>query len=69
MAFGSNSRNIHVIRDDIKQKWETYLLFRHFIRHSYSSELDWQEMAPLIKEIDNIWEIIKTDFELFVKNN
>jgi hypothetical protein len=59
MAFGSNSRNIHIIRDDIKQKRETYLLFRHFKRHYYSSELDWQEMAPLIKEIDDIWEIIK----------
>jgi hypothetical protein len=48
---------------------EKYLLFRHFIRHSYTPELDWNEMGPLIKEIKEIWEIIKTDFEVFLKNN
>jgi hypothetical protein len=69
MAFGTNSKNIKIINDDIKRKLEKYLLFRHFIRHSYSSELDWNEMGPLIKEIDDIWTIIKSDFELFIKNN
>jgi hypothetical protein len=69
MAFGNNSKNIKIIRDDIKKKLEKYLLFRHFIRHSYSSELDWNEMGPLIKEIENIWKMIKNDFELFIKNN
>lgn len=69
MAFGINSKNVKIIRNDIKKKLEKYLLFRHFIRHSYSSELDWNEMGPLIKEIEDIWEIIKTDFEIFIKNN
>jgi hypothetical protein len=69
MAFGINSRDIKIIRDDIKMKLEKYLLFRHFIRHSYSSELDWNEMGPLIKWIEDIWKIIKTDFEEFIENN
>ena len=43
--------------------------FRHFIRHSYSSELDWMIMGPLVIEIENIWQIIKTDFETFIENN
>ncbi|MDR1174914.1 MAG: hypothetical protein LBK83_05530, partial [Treponema sp.] len=63
MAFGNNSKNIKIIRDDIKNNLEKYLLFRHFIRHSYSSELDWNEMGPLIKEIEDIWKMIKNDFE------
>ncbi|MCL1864327.1 MAG: hypothetical protein FWF73_00765 [Spirochaetes bacterium] len=67
MAFGTNSKNIKIIRDDIKNKLEKYLLFRHFIRHSYSSELEWDEMGPLIKDIEEIWKIIKTDFELFIE--
>ncbi|MDR1326175.1 MAG: hypothetical protein LBK00_09090 [Treponema sp.] len=67
MAFGNNSRNIKIIRNDVKKKLEKYLLFRHFIRHAYSSELDWNEMGPLIKEIEDVWEIIKTDVELFIK--
>jgi hypothetical protein len=69
MAFGTNSKNIKIIRDDIKRKLENYLSFRHLIRHSYSSELDWNRMGPLIKEIEDIWKIIKTDFEMFIKNN
>ena len=69
MSFGNNSKNIKIISDDIKNELEKYLLFRHFIRHAYSSELDWNEMGSLIKEIENIWKIIKTDFEEFIKNN
>jgi hypothetical protein len=69
MAFGTNSRNIKIIRDAMKSKLEKYLLFRHFIRHSYGSELDWNEMGPLVKEIEDIWKVIKTDFEVFIKNN
>jgi hypothetical protein len=69
MAFGSNSKEIKIIRSNIKKNLEKYLLFRHFIRHSYSSELDWNEMGPLIKQIEDIWEIIKTDFEIIIKNN
>jgi len=69
MSFGNNSKNITIISDDIKNELEKYLLFRHFIRHAYSSELDWNEMGPLIKEIENIWKSIKIDFEEFIKNN
>ena len=69
MSFGNNSKNIKIINDDIKNELEKYLLFRHFIRHAYSSELDWNEMRSLIKEIENIWKIIKISFEEFIKNN
>jgi hypothetical protein len=69
MAFGINSKNISIIQKNIKMKLEKYLLFRHFIRHSYSSELEWDEMEILIKEIEDIWKIIKADFEIFIKNN
>jgi hypothetical protein len=69
MAFGNNSKNIKIISEAVKKKLEQYLLFRHFIRHAYSSELDWNEMGPLVKEIEDIWEIIKNDFEMFIKNN
>jgi len=69
MAFGNNSQNIIIINNGLKNKLEKYLLFRHFIRHSYSSELDWNEMGILIKEINEVWEIIKEDFKKFINNN
>jgi len=69
MAFGSNSKNINILQEEKKEKLEKYLYFRHFIRHSYSSELDWELMGPLVKEIENIWQNIRNDFEIFIKNN
>jgi hypothetical protein len=67
--FGTNSQNIEIIRKDIKKQMERYMYFRHFIRHSYSSELKWSEMESLIKNLEEMWKIIKSDFELFIKNN
>jgi len=69
MAFGANSQNIKIFRNDIKEKLDGYLSFRHFIRHSYSSELKWNVMGPLIKEIEGIWQIVKTDFRIFIEDN
>ena len=69
MTFGTNSQNIKILSDDLKVKMEEYLSFRHFIRHSYSSELDWEIMGPLVKEILNIWIKIKNDFEVFIGKN
>jgi hypothetical protein len=67
--FGQNSRKTSILRNDIKAQMEKYMYFRHFIRHSYSSELKWNEMEKLVKELEQIWETIKTDFDLFIKNN
>ncbi|MCL1932059.1 MAG: hypothetical protein FWF55_09605 [Treponema sp.] len=69
IIFGSNSKNSAILRNDIKDIMEKYMYFRHFIRHSYSSELDWNEMEPLVKNLDEIWGKIKIDFESFIKNN
>jgi len=69
MAFGTNSQNTKIFTNDIKKKLDDYLSFRHLIRHSYGSELKWDEMGPLIKEIEDIWKIVKTDFEKFIENN
>jgi hypothetical protein len=69
MIFGNNVRNIEIIRADLKKKLEKYLLFRHFIRHSYGSELEWAEMDLLIQEIDEIWKVIKVDFKKCLESN
>ena len=69
MAFGANPKNVIIFNDKIKINLEKYMSFRHFIRHSYSSELDWMIMGPLVIEIESIWQIIKADFETFIENN
>jgi hypothetical protein len=69
MAFGQNTKNISILEENIKETLEKYLYFRHFIRHSYSSELDWNLMGPLVNNIEDIWQIIKNKFEIFMENN
>ena len=69
IAFGQNSREFRIFQDDIKEMLENYLSFRHFIRHSYSSELRWTEMKLLVENIEKLWKIIKFDFEIFINNS
>ena len=69
MAFGNNSGGIKILDNDIKNELEKYLLFRHFIRHAYSSELDWNEMEPLAKRLEDIWVAVKSSFTKFIQNN
>jgi len=69
MTFGNNSKNINILSDDIKSKMQNYLSYRHFIRHSYSSELKWDEMKLLINELEETWSVIKDDFEKFIDGN
>ena len=68
MMFGNNKDGIKLLRDEIKENLKEYLLYRHFIRHSYSSEFKWSEMKSSFIGIVEIWKIIKMDFEkLFVQ--
>ena len=69
IIFGQNSKNIAIIRYSIREQMGKYMYFRHFIRHSYSSELKWSEMEMLVKKIEETWKIVKEDFESFIKNN
>jgi hypothetical protein len=69
MAFGNNSKSIKIFNGDKKETLEEYLSYRHFIRHSYSSELKWNEMSLLVKELDEIWLKVRSDFENFISSN
>ena len=67
--FGENSKNIVLIRRDLKPQLQKYMYFRHFIRHSYSSELNWDEMETLVQNLEETWGKIKSDFELFIESS
>ena len=69
MEFGQNTKNVSIISSEMKMVLDKYLTFRHFIRYSYGSELEWTEMEPLVNELGEVWKSIKKDFEDFIKNN
>ena len=68
MAFGDNSKNIRIFEDEVKRDLEKYLLYRHFIRHTYSSELDWEQMESMVNGLEKIWGKIKLYFEKLIIN-
>jgi len=68
-AFVSNQNRKNVFRKEILEKMEEYLKFRHFVRHSYGFQLEWERMEDLIIDINDIWKIIEEDIDNFIKSN
>jgi len=68
MAFGNNSQNIRIFGDEIKKDLEKCLLYRHFIRHSYSSELNWEQMKPMVNGLNDTWNKVQAYFENFIED-
>jgi uncharacterized protein YutE (UPF0331/DUF86 family) len=68
-AFVSNVNRKEIFKIELQEKLEEYLKFRHFVRHSYGFQLEWERMEDLINKIENFWETIKEDINIFIKNN
>ena len=68
-AFISNEGNKSIFRIELQEPLDKYLKFRHFIRHSYGFQLEWERMEDLVKGIDSVWKLIKEDINIFIDNN
>jgi len=68
-AFISNENRKEIFRKESQEKMEEYLKFRHFVRHSYGFQLEWERMEDLMHDINNTWKILKEDINIFIKNN
>lgn len=62
-ATASESRP-PVIEPWLKDELADYLAFRHFFRHSYPMQLDWELLKPLVKRLQLVWK----KFEVQVTN-
>ena len=69
MMFGQNENGLNIFSNDIKERLNEYLLYRHYIRHSYSSEFKWSEMKPSVNGLNEIWNIMKTNLEKIINEN
>lgn len=65
MASENNKRS-EVLNEDLYLKLREYATFRHFYRHAYSFQLNWEKMKPLIENIHLVWRG-KRRFEIFLK--
>lgn len=53
------------ISSDIKNELDRLRRFRHIVRHGYEYELDWSQIQPLIKSLDKIIPVLKSDVKGF----
>jgi hypothetical protein len=68
-AFEQNDKRTRIFANDYKEQLEEYLSFRHFIRHSYGSEIEWNRLKPLIDYSEELWEKVKKDFYQCIAKN
>lgn len=55
-----------IIDDDLHEKLTVYLSFRHFFIHSYSFTLRWEELKPLVRDIDNTVKTFRAAVERYI---
>ena len=54
-----------VLPEATREKLVNYLAFRHFYRHSYSFFLDWNELKPLICDLNSVWKEVRESLDKF----
>ena len=65
MASENGMRN-EIINEELYLKLREYATFRHFYRHAYSFQLNWEKMKTLVDNIHNIWQEVKQSLEDFI---
>lgn len=56
----------YVVTTELKEQLLEYLNFRHFFRHSYTYELKWEKIKPLLKNIKRLYNDFKIDLKRFL---
>ena len=54
-----------ILRPDTIAALEPYLGFRHFFRHSYTFEIDWEKLKPLVERVTKVFQGFRQDLEAF----
>ena len=58
-----NEKRDAVIDEELYYILREYATFRHFYRHAYSFQLNWEKMKPLVEEVFDVWQKLKVLLE------
>lgn len=61
-----NESREKVIDEELYLKLREYAIFRHFYRHAYSFQLNWEKMESLVDNVHEVWKEIKDSLEKFI---
>ena len=67
-SFVSDESRKQFFSDELHEPLEEYLKFRHFVRHSYGFQLEWERMEELVNGINTTWETVKENINNFIEN-
>ena len=67
-TYGQRSGSLRpaVLKAETVEKLLPYLGFRHFFRHSYTFEIDWEKVKPLAVNARAVLEVFKDDLKRFL---
>jgi hypothetical protein len=68
-TFEKTENRSEIFNGHLKEPLNNYLKFRHFVRHSYSFQLEWEEMKPLLFGMNILWNNVKGNIKIFLENN
>ena len=68
-AFVTDKNRKQIFANELQKQLDEYLKFRHFVRHAYGFQLEWERMENLINGIEIFWENIKMNINNFIENN
>jgi hypothetical protein len=66
MIKPTGKRTQAVLSNDTYKDLEEYLGFRHFSRHAYAFDLEWQLMKDLVKRIEDVKKRTLDEIKLFI---
>jgi len=64
MTEGNEARPPLITRD-VMEQLQPYLQFRHFFRHSYSFQLRWDKLAPLVLQYEETFSALRAELASF----
>lgn len=67
MASKNEMRN-EIINEELYLKLREYATFRHFYRHAYSFQLNWEKMKPLVENVQIVWNEVKLSLKNFIED-
>ena len=66
-ANRETGRRPAVISDQLRSRLRPYMAFRHFFRHAYSFEFEWEKLRDLVANFDKVLDMVMTEFRVFME--
>ena len=60
-TFDETGDGLWIFREELEIPLKDYLRLRHFVRHTYGFQLQWEKMKDLLFDMNMVWEKAKED--------